>query len=91
MDKYDAVEQAFANGYSAGYAAGRRSVERNHGRWVPQLFLGKKVFGCSECQTLGTRSWKSCPVCDTKMDLPPITDQAQAAIEKMGRKAHGEE
>ena len=32
MDKYDASEQAYKNGYSAGYEAGRRSVGEK--KWI---------------------------------------------------------
>jgi hypothetical protein len=33
MDKYNASEQAYKNGYSAGYEAGRRSVSKQ--KWIP--------------------------------------------------------
>lgn len=34
MNEHDAAEQAYSNGYSAGYVAGRRSVgERKRGQW----------------------------------------------------------
>lgn len=40
-----------------------------HGRWLPQILLGRRVWDCSECKTLGTPHWKRCPVCEAKMDL----------------------
>ena len=40
-----------------------------HGRWLPQVVLGKKAWDCSECKTLGSPHWKWCPVCGCKMDL----------------------
>jgi rubrerythrin len=92
MDEHDATELAYKNGFAAGYAAGRQSVaEEKHGRWLPQILLGQRVWDCSECKTLGSPHWKRCPVCEAKMDLPRITDQTQAALEALGRKAHGEE
>lgn len=40
-----------------------------HGRWLPQILLGQRVWDCSECATLGSPQWKRCPVCEAKMDL----------------------
>ena len=60
-----------------------------HGRWLPQILLGERVWDCSECKTLGSPQWKVCPVCEAKMDLPRITDQTMKALEDMDRKAHG--
>ena len=40
-----------------------------HGRWLPQVVLGQKVWDCSECKTLGSPHWKWCPVCGCMMDL----------------------
>ena len=40
-----------------------------HGRWLPQVVLGKKAWDCSECKTLGSPHWKWCPACGCKMDL----------------------
>lgn len=39
-----------------------------HGRWLPQILLGQRVWDCSECKTLGSPQWKRCPVCEAKMD-----------------------
>ena len=44
-------------------------VPVRHGRWLPQVVLGQKAWGCSECKTLGSPQWKWCPVCGCKMDL----------------------
>lgn len=40
-----------------------------HGRWLPQILLGTRVWDCSECKTIGSPQWKRCPVCEAKMDL----------------------
>lgn len=40
-----------------------------HGRWLPQILLGRGVWDCSECKTLGSPHWKRCPVCEAKMGL----------------------
>ena len=39
-----------------------------HGRWLPQIALGTRVWVCSECKTIGSPAWKRCPVCEAKMD-----------------------
>ena len=39
-----------------------------HGRWLPQIVLGTRVWDCSECKTIGSPEWKRCPVCEAKMD-----------------------
>lgn len=39
-----------------------------HGRWLPQILLGARAWGCSECKTIGSPAWKRCPVCEAKMD-----------------------
>ena len=38
-----------------------------HGRWLPQILLGTRVWDCSECKTIGSPAWKRCPVCEAKM------------------------
>ena len=43
-------------------------VEVRHGRWLPQIVLGKKAWDCSECKTLGSPHWKWCPMCGCRMD-----------------------
>ena len=40
----------------------------NRGRWLPQIVLGTRVWDCSECKTIGSPTWKRCPVCEAKMD-----------------------
>lgn len=40
-----------------------------HGRWLPQILLGERVWDCSECKTLGSPHWKRCPVCEAKMEV----------------------
>ena len=43
-------------------------VEVRHGEWMPQKLFSEMAWCCSECQTLGSRAWKWCPVCGTTMD-----------------------
>lgn len=62
--------------------------KQKHGRWLP---AGQGMWGCSECKVLGSPQWKVCPVCESVMDLPRISDTTMKAIEKMGEKAHGGE
>ena len=62
-----------------------------YGRWMPRVLLGKRVWECSECKTLGCPRWKRCPICEAKMYLPGVSDQTMEALEKMGRRAHGKE
>ena len=38
------------------------------GMWLPQIVLGTRVWDCSECKTIGSPTWKRCPVCEAKMD-----------------------
>lgn len=49
-------------------------VPDKHGKWLPQILLGQRVWDCSECKTLGSPHWKRCPVCEAKMDLQDVTD-----------------
>ena len=39
-----------------------------HGRWVHKVLLGEQAWFCSECKTIGSPTWKRCPVCEAKMD-----------------------
>lgn len=39
-----------------------------HAKWLPQIFMGQKVWDCSNCKTMGSPHWKRCPVCEAKMD-----------------------
>lgn len=43
-------------------------VDVRHGKWLPQKFLGKKVYDCSECKMLGNPIYRYCPHCGSKMD-----------------------
>ena len=43
-------------------------VTVRHGRWLPQIVLGTRVWDCSECKTIGSPTWKRCPVCEAKMN-----------------------
>ena len=38
------------------------------GRWLPQILNGTRIWDCSECKTIGSPTWKRCPVCEAKMD-----------------------
>ena len=71
-----------------GYLGEYKHEVRKHGCWVPQRIALRRDnhFVCSECQTLGSPLWKSCPVCDTKMDLPNVTDQTKKALEMLGQR-----
>ena len=59
-------------------------MKQNHGRWE---IVCKNVRKCSNCKkernTDDQRGWYSCPFCGTIMDLPNITDKAQAALERL--------
>ena len=37
------------------------------GRWVHKILLGEQAWFCSECKTIGSPTWKRCPVCEAKM------------------------
>ena len=39
-----------------------------HGRWVHKILLGEQTWFCSECKTIGSPTWKRCPVCEAKMN-----------------------
>lgn len=82
------------------YTGGRRKEACEHGRWTYGKSLQKIV--CSQCGSprpyfKNKRGYFTvcdsayCPNCGAIMDLPRITDQTQAALEKMGRVTHGEE
>lgn len=87
MNELEAGEQAYKNGFSDGFEAGRRSVSdgAKHGHWIRK---SGKTF-CSECMVSGSPEWKVCPVCEAKMYLPKITDETKKALEAMDMKAHG--
>ena len=38
------------------------------GRWLPQILNGTRIWDCSECKTIGSPTWKRCPVCEAKMN-----------------------
>jgi hypothetical protein len=92
MNEHDVSEQAYRNGYSAGYAAGRRSAgESKSGRWIPRMYDNSYIlYHCSECCAPNARERNYCHNCGAKMDLPQITEQTKDAIVKMGEKAHGD-
>ena len=43
-------------------------IEIQHGKWIPQIVYGERVWVCSKCQTIGSPRWNVCPVCVAKMD-----------------------
>lgn len=71
MSEY--AEQAFVNGYSAGYEAGRRSAgERKTGRWrletdeeEPNAFF--KLVVCTACEKTANNTYNYCPNCGADM------------------------
>ena len=92
MTEQDIAEQAYRNGFSAGYEAGRRSAgERKHGQWLinPDGYYPY----CSNCKTEPKHGDMTdyCPKCGAIMDLPKITGKAAAAIDRIGARSHGEE
>lgn len=95
MNQRDITEQAYKNGYAKGYEDGKRDAV-NHGQWEkPDKFGMNHKFNnlgvvCSHCCSWSDNKRKFCPECGAKMDLPNITDQTAKALEKMGKKAHGE-
>ena len=104
MKTYEATEQAYKNGYEKGKqdAVKHGRWEVVHGVLTPG---GDPLLRCNICRARESEHlcgiefrtiWNYCPNCGAKMDLKkdtdkPITDQTQAALEAMGRKAHGEE
>lgn len=65
--------------------------KQKHGRWLPKMVIGERVWECSECMVLGSPRWKVCPVCESVMDLPRITDQTMDAIKKLGERGEHNE
>ena len=65
--------------------------KQTHGRWLKDkpLSISMECSVCHRCYVVANHNF--CPNCGAKMDLPNITDQAQAALSKMGAAAHGEE
>ena len=74
------------------------AVEVVHGRWEVELDdMGWKKNTCSICGYVKRTDihvrlgWNYCPKCGARMDLPHFTEKTMAAIEAIGRIAHGEE
>ena len=65
MDIHTAMEESYKNGYKKGFEEGSN---RKHGRWIRRNHGQISWVECSECFVCGSPSWKSCPVCDTKME-----------------------
>lgn len=42
------------------------------GRWVKRGIAPNVFFECSECYTVGSPSWKCCPLCTARMDLEDV-------------------
>ena len=64
MNEHDATELA----YKRGYEDGKRDAAK-YGHWVVKHIKNSnyRYCFCSECQTMGTITWKRCPVCEAKM------------------------
>ena len=58
-----------------------------HGRWIKHL----GDFECSVCGAEEEFVSKRCPNCGAIMDLPRITENATAALDRIGANAHGGE
>lgn len=89
MNENDAYEQAFQNGYSAGYAAGRRSV----GEIVRCKDCVKRETVLCPLETYDDFPWRACredDFCSYGEKSPQITEQTKDALMKMGENAHGE-
>ena len=65
MDIHAATEQAYKRGYEAG-----KWDAVKHGHWIVEQIKNSnyRYCVCSECLTMGSITWKCCPVCETKMD-----------------------
>ena len=59
------ADHLIANGVTI---ATDNNVGHKHGKWLPQMLLGQRVWDCSECKSLGSPQWKVCPVCLAVMD-----------------------
>jgi uncharacterized paraquat-inducible protein A len=72
MNWYDAMEEAYKNGYDKGMKDAQKDVR--HGHWVVHCAAGGRKARtetwaeCSYCHVTGSPQWKVCPVCETKMD-----------------------
>lgn len=62
-----------------------------HGRWIKDPSSEfKHRYNCSVCNfRLVGEPERHCPGCGAIMDLPNITDAATAALERIGKNAHG--
>ena len=59
MNQHDETDPV----YKRGYEDGKRDATKP-GYWITK----NGITFCSECQTMGSITWKCCPVCETKMD-----------------------
>ena len=67
-------------------------VAQKHGRWEVVCQNIRKCPNCGLERNTDTQiGWEVCPRCGCIMDLPNITDQTQAALEAMCKKAHQED
>lgn len=66
-------------------------LEQKRGRWTQECKNRRRCSNCNMGRNTDTQlEWNHCPRCGAKMDLPRITDQTMAVLEKMGAQAHGE-
>ena len=66
MNWYDAMEEAYKNGYDKGFRDAQKDVR--HGHWISKGAFANNWAECSFCHVTGSPQWKVCPVCETKMD-----------------------
>lgn len=69
VDKEELIKAlAYDRGqYKAGYDDAMATLKR--GRWVDRIMVGREhLWFCSECDTMGSPTWKCCPVCTAFMD-----------------------
>lgn len=66
MKTYDAIEQAYKNGFNDGVI----SIVK-HGRWTLICTLDKEFIGWTheECGRITREAYKYCPECGAKMSL----------------------
>lgn len=60
--------------------------EEKHGSWA---FISENCCVCSVCHKNSIVDYYFCPECGANMDLPRISDQTKAALEKIGQASHG--
>ncbi len=70
MDRFGVVDLPYDEyGICDFYKSKDDVVEVKRGHWIKHR-IGRRteIWSCSECTTMGSPSWKCCPVCTTFMD-----------------------